>query len=99
MRSLDNGTTWQVIPVAKGMTFRAVASVGPQVWVGGTGGALYHSSDAGEHWQQLKPTSDGVALKADIVSLKFADAQNGKLTTADGATWTTSDGGQTWQAK
>jgi Photosynthesis system II assembly factor YCF48/Putative zinc-finger len=99
MRSFDNGTTWQMIPVAKGMTLRAVASVGLQVWVGGTGGALYHSSDAGEHWLQLRPSSDGVVLKTDIVSLDFADAQNGKLTTADGTTWITSDGGRTWQKK
>jgi hypothetical protein len=99
MRSLDDGKTWQVIPVTGNMVFRAVASVGPQVWVGGAGGALYHSSDAGSHWKQLNPNTNGAALKADIVSLEFTDALHGKLGTAEGETWTTSDGGLTWQKK
>jgi hypothetical protein len=99
MRSLDEGKTWQVIRVTPKMVFRAVASVGPQVWVGGTGGALYHSSDAGEHWRRMKPTYEGGAVKADIVSLDFTDGLHGKLGTAEGVTWTTSDGGRTWQKK
>jgi hypothetical protein len=77
--------------------FRAVAAIGAEVWAGGSGGALYHSLDTGNHWTRVIPESGGATLTADIVSLEFADAQHGKITASTAETWTTSDGGQTWQ--
>jgi hypothetical protein len=38
-------------------TFRTVAAAGAHVWAGGSGGALYHSADAGSHWTRVDPTS------------------------------------------
>jgi photosynthesis system II assembly factor YCF48-like protein/putative zinc finger protein len=77
--------------------FRTVAASGADVWAGGSGGALYHSSDAGSHWTHVTPTSSGAALAGDIVSLEFPDTQHGKVSTSTGEIWTTSDAGQTWQ--
>ncbi len=77
--------------------FRAVAASGPDVWAGGSGGALYHSHDAGNHWTRVTPTSAGAVLTGDIVSLEFPDMQHGKVSTSSGEVWTTSDAGQTWQ--
>src|SRR5579864_6609736 len=77
--------------------FRAVAATGADVWAGGSGGALYHSLDAGNHWIHVTPTSSGAALAGDIVSLEFPDTQHGKVFTSTGDVWTTSDAGQTWQ--
>jgi hypothetical protein len=98
-RSLDAGKTWQIIPVPGNATFRALAAVGAEIWVGGASGALYHSSDAGEHWVQVKPVADGKALTAGIISVEFSDARHGKLATTGDETWTTTDGGQSWQSK
>jgi hypothetical protein len=95
-RSLDSGKTWQTIPVANHVTFRALAANDSDIWVGGAAGALYHSFDAGQHWTQVKPVADGKPLGADIVSVEFTDAQNGKVSTSSHETWTTSDGGVTW---
>jgi len=78
-------------------TFRAVAAAGPEVWAGGTGGALYHSVDAGARWTRVVPVSAGTALSSDIVGLDFPDARHGKITTSATEVWTTTDGGQTWQ--
>jgi hypothetical protein len=78
-------------------TFRVVAASGTDVWAGGSGGALYHSPDAGNHWTRVTPTSSGAALAGDIVSLEFPDKQHGKVSTSTGEIWTTSDAGQTWQ--
>jgi len=94
-RSFD-GRTWQAVPVADNAIFRAVSAVGPEIWVGGNGGSLYHSSDSGQHWTQVKPAVNDSPLTADIVGIEFADAQHGKLTTSDHETWTTSDTGQSW---
>jgi hypothetical protein len=77
--------------------FRAVAAIGAEVWAGGAGGALYHSLDAGSHWTHVIPESDGATLTGDIVSLEFPDAQRGRITTSTAESWTTGDGGQTWQ--
>ena len=95
-RSFDSGKTWQTIPVAGNVVFRALAANDADVWAGGSAGALYHSSDAGEHWSQIKPVADGKPLTADILTVQFGDAQHGSLTTADHETWTTTDAGETW---
>lgn len=99
MRSLDEGKTWDMIPVAGEAIFRAVAAIGPEVWVGGAGGVLYHSSDAGRQWATVKPVCDGKVLAADIVRIEFPDVQHLQLTTATGTIWTTSDSALTWEEK
>jgi hypothetical protein len=78
-------------------TFRAVAANGPDVWAGGSGGALYHSPDAGDHWTHVMPTSAGAVLTGNIVSLEFTDILHGRVSTSTAEVWITSDAGQTWQ--
>lgn len=97
MRSLDAGNTWQTVPVAAAVVLRALAAFGAEIWVGGEAGALYHSSDAGQHWAQVKPAANGKALHSDIFRIEFSDAQHGKLTTTHGEVWTTADAGHSWQ--
>jgi len=94
-RSLDSGATWQTVSVAPNLSLRAVSASGTDVWVGGAGGALFHSSDNGEHWTQVRPESQGKLLTGDIVGLVFNDLAHGHLTTTY-ETWATSDGGKTW---
>ena len=79
------------------LVFRAVASNGPDVWAGASGGYLYHSTDAGAHWNRVAPSTAGVSLTGDIVSLEFVDLQHGRVVTSTPEIWTTSDGGQSWQ--
>ena len=79
------------------MIFRAVAANGADVWAGGVNGALYHSSDAGNSWTRIVPASAGVPLTGDIVSVNFSDAQHGRVSTSTSETWTTGDGGESWQ--
>jgi hypothetical protein len=77
--------------------FRAVAANGPDVWAGGTSAMLYHSSDAGAHWVRVTPSSESATLSGDILTLEFADAQNGRVSTSTGEVWTTADSGQSWK--
>jgi hypothetical protein len=46
-RSEDGGKTWEDVKVADGVTFLVITDIERDVWAGGSGGALYHSSDAG----------------------------------------------------
>lgn len=96
-RSLDSGGTWQTIPVSSKTIFRALAANGLDIWVGGSAGALFHSSDAGQHWTQVQPVVNGEALADDIIGVEFTDLLHGKLTTSSAETWVTADAGQTWQ--
>jgi hypothetical protein len=96
-RSIDSGRSWETIPVSNKTTFRALAANGLDIWVGGSGGALFHSSDAGQRWTQVRPVANGEALTDDIIGVEFTDSLHGKLTSANEETWITADAGQTWQ--
>ena len=78
---------------------RTVSALGPDVWVGGSAGLVFHSADAGQHWIRITPATAAGTLAADIVSIEFTDPRHGKLVTSEGRTWTTSDSGQTWQER
>jgi photosystem II stability/assembly factor-like uncharacterized protein len=95
-RSFDAGRSWKEVAVADGVRFRAVATVGAGVWAGGSGGALYHSADGGEHWLWVRVRANGRALEGDIVRIDFDDAKTGVVITSSGETWTTSNGGTAW---
>ena len=95
-RSIDSGKTWENV-VVENQIFRAVATVGADVWAGGSAGLLYHSSDAGQQWIRIKPSAHGTSLTDDIARIEFTDHQHGKLTTTAGKAWSTSDAGQTWK--
>lgn len=96
LRSTDAGQSWQAVPFAGNIVFQTVAVVGPRVWAGGKGGALYYSPDGGSQWTRLGPAATA-PLNQDLRALTFTDGQHGSLTTADGETWSTSDSGQSWQ--
>jgi Photosynthesis system II assembly factor YCF48/Putative zinc-finger len=94
-RSLDSGATWNAVAVAPNVHLRAVSALGNDLWVGGAGGALFHSSDNGVHWTQVRPRFEGKILTGDIIGLEFKDLAHGQITTTY-ELWTTSDAGKTW---
>jgi hypothetical protein len=98
-RSLDQGHTWERVPVANNVIFHALSVQGAEIWVGGPAGALYHSANSGQSWVQIIPTSNGESLSAEITKIEFIGQQNGTVTTSSGENWVTSDGGKSWQKK
>ena len=96
-RSFDAGKTWEKMQVDHHTGFRALSAQGMDVWVGGLAGILYHSSDVGMHWTRIIPVAENTTLASDIVSMDFRDGVHGKLMTGNRESWTTSDGGKTWQ--
>ena len=77
--------------------FHALAANGPDVWVGGADGMLYHSVDAGVHWARIVPLASGITLTGDIVTVDFPDPQHGRVATSTSEIWITGDAGQSWQ--
>jgi hypothetical protein len=96
-RSRDGRKTWEELVVDKDVVFRAVFAAGPEVWLGGTKGALFHSTDSGQHWTRVSIASSSTTLTDDVTRIEFKDSQHGTLKTARGETWVTSDGGQHWE--
>ncbi|MGC1372078.1 MAG: YCF48-related protein [Candidatus Sulfotelmatobacter sp.] len=101
-RSFDAGKTWEDVNPDAGqasgkLVFRVVAAMGPEVWAGGSGAIVYHSTDSGTRWQQVFPLAAGTNPAGDITDINFSSPQSGKIATSAGEIWTTSDSGQTWR--
>jgi photosystem II stability/assembly factor-like uncharacterized protein len=77
--------------------FRAVSvsSNAAEVWVGGSGAALYHTLDGGNRWVRVVPSDALVVLTGDILSIQFTDPRSGVVTTSNAEAWSTLDAGQT----
>lgn len=97
-RSTD-GRNWDAVVIDPGVTFRAMSSNDGELWAGGTGGALFHSADAGRTWSRVKVGSEGMWVAETITAVDFPSARTGYVTTASGATWFTQDAGHTWQRR
>jgi len=93
-RSSSDGA-WQTVLQNEKSKMRIVTVFGSDVWIGGEGLHLYHSSDNGATW-------DSVALPAKtsgehaITHIIFQTPQGGTVEADDGTSWHTSDGGRTW---
>lgn len=90
---------WTRVLTDQATTFHVVSVVGSDVWAGGSGGALLHSSDGGQHWRQVPLVTGSGAETGTIVSIQFNDSQQGTVITAGGSRWSTSDGGITWTSR
>ena len=95
-RSTDAGKTWDVVPLSDRVSFRAVASSGPDVWTGGTGGALFHSPDAGAHWERITVFDQNYSLAGTIVKIDVTSPNSITIATSSGERWTSPDGGRQW---
>lgn len=92
-RSMDGGSTWQQQQTGVNVALTAGTSPSPSVcWLVGAAGTVLLSTD-GRSWRRV-----AFPEAADLIAVRATDAQSATVTTADGRTFSTSDGGQTWQA-
>src|SRR5664280_1999349 len=94
-RSMAAGQ-WTRVLDEQPTTFHAVAVMGNDVWAGGNGGALFHSSNGGEHWSKVSLAANSNVETGAIVSIRFEDPQHGIVACDSGTRWATADGGVTW---
>jgi hypothetical protein len=98
----SNVKSAQVPPAPPPLTiFRAVSvsSDATEVWAGGSGGALFHTVDAGNRWSRVVPYDAGIVLTGDVIRIQFSDPRDGIVTTSNAEVWTTLDAGQTWHKR
>jgi len=92
-RSVDAGATWQT----QSTGLRAVLASGAApsatlCWIVGAAGTVARSTD-GRTWQKV-----AFPEAIDLSVVRAADATHALVTAVDGRTFTTDDGGRTWQA-
>jgi photosystem II stability/assembly factor-like uncharacterized protein len=90
--SLDAGATWLPAPLASRL--RVVNGSAPSdriCWLVGADGLVMLSSDG------IRFTRLGFPESVDLVSVRASDARVAVVTSIDGRTFATTDGGQTWR--
>ena len=97
-RSLDGGVSWQTALQAQHPLLSYMPR-GNDIWAGGQAGGLFHSVDNGATWTQVQPATDAGPLQADIVAIEIRNPAEIVLTTSNRESWTTTDGGKTWNKK
>lgn len=90
-RSADAGATWRTEVTGATETLAAGASPSPSVcWVVGPSGTVLLSTD-GRSWRRIR-----FPEAVDLQAVTASDHENATVTTADGRSFVTTDGGQTW---
>ncbi len=96
-KSDDRGKTWRVVPVGSGNArLYALSAAGADIWAGGEGGTLFHSTDGGLAWKRVIVANADGRLTDTITGIEARDADWIKLKTASGD-WLTTNGGRHWQ--
>jgi hypothetical protein len=95
--SLD-GVSWQTA-LQLDHPLLSFGALGNDVWAGGQAGTLFHSGDNGTTWTQVRPSTKSESLNADIVAIEVRSAVEVVLSTRNNESWTTADGGKTWEKK
>lgn len=96
-RSIDNGRSWEIVPVSNQVDFRAVAANESDIWAGGSQGALFHSSDGGRHWTQVPVRVGASELDGTIISIDVHNWPEIAIATSSGEKWVSDDKGAHWR--
>jgi photosystem II stability/assembly factor-like uncharacterized protein len=91
--SADGGATWQT--QATGVNVAIIGGTAPAksvCWLIGSRATVLLTVNEGRTWQQLN-----FPVAVDLRSIRATDDKTATVLTADGRTFTTSDGGRTWR--
>ena len=94
MRSADGN--WAPVAIDRDAQFLSIATSGNTVWAGGRAGALYRSTDAGDHWTRVTPKSGAATMTSDITRIELTDGDHAVVRAGSNEQWTTEDGGKSW---
>lgn len=86
---------WQRVPLLHGGRMHAVAVLGTTVWTGGENSELYGSEDNGATWTAVTLPAKGEGAHT-IAHIRMNSTTTITVEAADGTTWTSVDGGATW---
>src|SRR5208282_966081 len=97
-RSLDGGRNWENI-LRPNRPLLCYASRDHDLWTGGQAGALFHSSDSGVTWVRVQPNIKSLHLSTDVTRIDLSSNSAIVLSTGNNETWSSGDGGNTWEKR
>jgi hypothetical protein len=97
-RSSDGGQTWK--PTARSEhALLCFTSYGQEMWAGGQEATLLHSLDNGVTWNTVAVSFEGHPLTSAVTHIDASSPTQIVLTTDNHETWSSADGGKTWEKK
>lgn len=103
LRKLPGNPTWFVLPSANFAAlpnshslWSAVTAVGTHVWVCGSNGRIYKTTNNGNNWVE---TRNGITGTNTFFDIFFKNQNEGMVIGDNGAIYYTSDGGANWMAQ
>jgi hypothetical protein len=94
-RALADGL-WRPVLPNQAARMHVLSVFNGEVWVGGEKSQVFRSFDNGTSWR-LVSLPDKNGIDHSIAHIRFDSAQNIAIDAADGTTWITTDGGETWK--
>ena len=95
-RSLDAGLAWKTV-LHSDRPLLCYAASGNDIWAGGSGGNLFHSANGGVTWSQVYPSAQQQTLSDDVTHIDIYSPSQVALFTSNHQSWSTADGGKTWE--
>ena len=90
-RSSDGGATWETLSIGATEDLTAASAPSATVcWIAGRAGTVLLTTN-GREWQRV-----AFPERVDIIAIQAVDGRAATVTTADGRTFRTADGGVTW---
>ena len=90
-RSSDGGATWETLSIGATEDLTAASAPSATVcWIAGRAGTVLLTTN-GREWQRV-----AFPERVDIIAIQAANGRAATVTTADGRTFRTADGGVTW---
>ncbi len=95
MKTANRGNTWQYLDV-DGDNFTATEIHGNEMWMCGSAGSIFHTIDAGAHWERFRNGNDITNVRYMLRCILFTDRLHGWAAGDDGKVIYTRDGGRNW---
>ncbi len=89
--SSDSGSTWTAQTAPLPQTVSMGSSPATKIcWIVGAAGLIYRTVN-GTEWKRVPPP-----VESDLISVRAKDAKHATVTSADGSSYVTKDGGKSW---
>lgn len=95
LKTTDHRRTW-VYQDVHGDNFTAMDIHGDEIWLCGSNGSIYHTTNGGDNWERLRNGNSLAIPRYMLRAILFTDSQHGWAAGDDGLMIYTPDGGHNW---
>lgn len=96
LKTNDNAVSWHLQDIANDNFTALYAHNENDVWTCGYNGGIYHTTDGGLHWEQMRNGNSITHKRYHLLDITFKDAMNGYAVGEGGKVIYTSNGGKDW---